>query len=164
MYTMRGRIWKTQADRDAGRPPIVDERLTQKCGTMPTPSPSQYPTGYYPTSTPKPSGSYPTPTLAPSYYPTPTRSPSGYPMPTNIPTSNLPNLTIIPGAIIVGSPRVVNQPVPVYFTMINNGKSTASPSHYQYTGQSDGFSTTSSQNTCVSSTNLAPGQTCVKRK
>ena len=79
---------------------------------------------------------------------------------TNTPAAGLANLTMS-GSFTVGTSLGINQPIPVSFTMINNGTATANPSQYQYTNQSNGISTIATQNTCVASTSLAPGQACV---
>lgn len=76
------------------------------------------------------------------------------------PRLNMPNITM-QGSFHVGQPLAVNQPIPISFTIINNGSAPANPVEYLYTNQSDGYSTTKPEFSCHAGTILNPGQTCV---
>lgn len=123
--------------------------------TTPTPTPTCLP---MPTQPPCPLGkNCPIPDM-------PAPPPGGYcpkPTPTPTPTTPLPDLAIFNPIVASPNPAKITDQVLVSFKISNLGSSVASSAQYSYTNQADGSSQVHSSNTCVNSTSLKPGESCV---
>lgn len=86
--------------------------------------------------------------------------------PTNFPTltpsvsQDYPDLALQGAIRVAPASGTIKSPVNVMFTIVNKG-TVPSRAYYQYTDQSDGYSTIGKGSTCANYTVLNPGQTCV---